>query len=200
MALPVIHQTTQSRMGINFRAVDVVPQFPMGTAARDQYGQVYRYVKVATDLSIGDADVDGLIVHFTWTLDLGTNGAITAAVDGDGSVVGAPTTVVAAAVGAGESIDGVLERRASGTGVQIDGSPTPKYVWIKVKGIANRLLKAAALDAGQYADRIADGSGLLVEETAAGASLGNRFGRCLAEHTTTAGAGLAGDFAFDVEF
>lgn len=199
MALPVIHQTSRGMIGVNFRAVDVVPQFPMGTLASDQYGQKYRYVKVATDLSIGDADVDGLPVTFTWTLDLGTGGAITAAVDGDGSVIGAPTTVVAAALGATSSIDGILERRVSGTGVQIDGSPTPKYVWIKVKGIANRLLKAADLDAGQYADRIAAG-GVLVEETAAGASLGNRFGRCLAEHTTTAGAGLAGDFAFDVEF
>lgn len=195
MALPVIHQTCRESLGVDFRAIDVTPKFPIGTLFHDQYGQSYRYVKVATDLTIADADEDCLAVTFTWTLDAGTGGTITDTTDGDGSKVGAPTTIVAAALSGSSSIDGVVERRVSGTGVQIDGSPTPKYIFVKVKGVANRLLKPAALDAGQYADRIAS-SGALVEETAAGASLGNRFGVCIAEHDS----GASGDFLFDVEF
>ena len=186
--------------GVDFRRIDTEAKYPLGFKQSDQWGQVYVYAKCSTDLTIADADEDTLIVSFTRTLNAGTGGAISGTTNGDGSVNGALNNLVVAATGASALIDGVIERRVPGTGVQIDGSPTSKYIWVKVAGIANRLKKAATLDVGQFADRIADGGAALVEETAAGASLGTRFGYCIAEHTTTGGAGLAGDFVFDVEF
>lgn len=186
--------------GVDFRRIDNEAKYPLGFKQSDQWGQVYVYARCNTDLTIADADEDSLIVSFTRTLNAGTSGTQSGTTDGDGSVNGALNNLVVAATGASALIDGVLERRFAGTGVQVDGTPTPRYLWIKVAGIANRLKKPAALDVGQYADRLSDGGSALAEETAAGASLGTRFGYCIAEHTTTGGAGLAGDFVFDVEF
>lgn len=193
--------------GIDLRKIDTTATFPMGETVEDHWGQVYKYVKVTTDLSISDADVDAIPLTFTYTLDAGTSGLQAGTVNGDGSVNGAlniSTGIVAAATASGGQIDAVLERRVAGTGVQIDGTPTARYIWVKVKGIANRMLKTVDVDAGDWVSRTLVGGALVeiaLDEGGANTySLGNLvpFGFCIAEHTTTTGTGLAGDFKFDV--
>lgn len=195
------------KAGIDLRRTDTTAQFPTGETVDDHWGQVYKYVKVATDLTIADADVDSLPLTFTYTVDKGTSGLQAGTVNGDGSVNGGlniSTGIVAAASASSDRVDAILERRVAGTGVQIDGTPTARFIWVKVKGIANRLLKTVDIDAGDWVSRVLD-TGAFVEVAldeggAATYSLGNLvpFGFCIAEHTTTAGAGLAGDFKFDV--
>lgn len=206
MAEPTLRNLLR-KAGIDLRRIDSVAQFPMGETVEDHWGQVYKYVKVATDLSISDADVDSIPLTFTYTLDAGTSGLQAGTVNGDGSVNGAlniSTGIVAAATASGGRVDAILERRVAGTGVQIDGTPTARYIWVKVKGIANRMLKTVDVDAGDWVCRTLVGGELvelaLDEGGAATYGLGDivPFGFCIAEHTTTAGAGLAGDFKFDV--
>ena len=206
MAEPTMRNLLR-KAGIDLRRIDTTAQFPCGETVEDHWGQVYKYVKVETDLSISDADIDSLPLTFTYTLDAGTSGLQAGTVNGDGSVNGAlniSSGIVAAESGATDRVDAILERRVAGTGVQIDGTPTGRFIWVKVKGIANRLGKTADIDAGDWVSRTLVGTAFveiaLDEGGAATYSLGNLvpFGFCIAEHTITAGAGLAGDFKFDV--
>lgn len=122
--MATVYDSANGNVTTSFSQIDTTPLFPMGHRVTTERGEVYRYCKVATDIALA-SNASSVAMAITYTYDAAT---------------GAILTATAAASGASGRIDGVLHQA-------VDGSPTAKYTWVKIVGVALGHPAAAGVNA-----------------------------------------------------